>query len=255
MRTRVLIGMVVLLTCVWAFVQMAELSRQAFRAVIPDVTVLSRRYPVPAVGPDGAVQITFNRGRPPHWRALSQIAPVAISAVLLSEDSGFYQHKGYEPEAMKAAWIANHKPGVKVVRGGSTITQQLVKNVFLSREKTLIRKARELILALQVEHQFSKRHILELYLNVAEWGPGVFGIQKASEYYFGKSAANLSAREAAILAHLLPSPVRYGRLVKSGRMTEFAERRVRALLQKLWRTGRIDESELGISLFRDSLSL
>jgi monofunctional glycosyltransferase len=139
--------------------------------------------------------------------ALEQISPVLREAVILSEDAGFYGHGGFDLQAMEeAAWV--NLGHMKVVRGGSTITQQLCKNLFLGNERTIGRKLRELVLAAYLERMLGKRRILELYLNVIEWGPGVFGAEAAAEYHFQKTAMDLAPEEAALLTAAIPFPLK-----------------------------------------------
>ena len=138
---------------------------------------------------------------------LSKISPYAAKAVLIAEDDKFYSHEGFDFEAMQKAIEKDIKLG-KLKYGGSTISQQLAKNLFLSPTKNPLRKIKEAILTWRIENNLSKRRILELYLNVAEWGDGIFGIEAASRHYFGKSAAELAPMEAARLAVVLPSPLK-----------------------------------------------
>lgn len=252
---KVLIIAVVLVSG-WGIAQLGFAIHTAYRNFFPDITVLKNHYPVPRVkGAPHQIAYEFTSKKPAHWRSLRQISRKAVSAIIMSEDAGFYTHRGYEPEAMRAAWISNQKPGAKIIRGGSTITQQMVKNLFLTKEKTISRKVRELLLAIDVERNFSKAQILETYLNIAEWGRGIFGIEQASHHYFGKSSAELTAREGAILAFLLPSPVKYSSSVRGGELTRFASARVEAILERLWRTGHIDNDEYALSLFGEAVSL
>lgn len=139
---------------------------------------------------------------------LSKISPYAAKAVLIAEDDKFYSHEGFDFEAMQKAIEKDIKLG-KLKYGGSTISQQLAKNLFLSPTKNPLRKIKEAILTWRIENNLSKRRILELYLNVAEWGDGIFGIEAASRHYFGKSAAELAPMEAARLAVVLPNPLKY----------------------------------------------
>jgi monofunctional biosynthetic peptidoglycan transglycosylase len=125
----------------------------------------------------------------------------------MSEDASFYQHHGIDWEGLAEAVTHNWERG-KLRRGGSTITQQLAKNLYLSSEKSLLRKAREALIAWEIERRLPKTRILELYLNVVEWGQGVFGAEEAARHHFGKSSAELTEEEAALLAALLPSPRR-----------------------------------------------
>jgi len=130
-------------------------------------------------------------------------------AVLTTEDGAFPHHHGYSPGAIKASIIANLKAR-RFVRGASTISMQLAKNLFLSRDKTLSRKLEEVVLTDYLEQVFSKDELMELYLNVIEFGPAVYGITAASEYYFGRDPDELNFAECLFLASLLPSPIRYG---------------------------------------------
>ncbi len=149
------------------------------------------------------------------WVPLSQISPYLIKAVLIAEDDKFWQHEGFDFEAIKKALEKDIKKK-KFLVGGSTISQQLAKNLYLTPAKNPLRKIREAIITWKLEKTLSKKRILELYLNVAEWGDkGIFGIEMASRHYYGKSANMLSAEEAARLAAILPNPRKYNPLGKS----------------------------------------
>ena len=139
------------------------------------------------------------------WTPSSQIPPALTAAVLTCEDAAFYRHPGFDQFALKESLIQNLKAGT-FVRGGSTITMQLAKNLYLAREKTLSRKLQELWLTIALEQFMSKSDILELYFNVIEFGPDVFGIREAAEYYFDKDPDELSVSEAMFLGCILPSP-------------------------------------------------
>ncbi|MBI4396877.1 MAG: monofunctional biosynthetic peptidoglycan transglycosylase, partial [Elusimicrobia bacterium] len=149
-----------------------------------------------------------------QWAPLSRISPHLQHAVISAEDDTFYRHKGVEWECMRRALQYNWKMKQKA-RGGSTITQQLAKNLYLSPAKSLTRKLRELFIALELERELPKRRILELYLNVVEWGDGIFGAEAASRAYFHKAASDLTVEEAAALACTLPSPRRFNPLSPS----------------------------------------
>jgi monofunctional biosynthetic peptidoglycan transglycosylase len=140
-----------------------------------------------------------------YWTPLSQIPSEMKWAVILAEDASFYKHEGIDVKAIKEA-IKYDLEKQSFARGASTITQQVAKNLFLSREKTLTRKAKELYLAKRMEQELTKGRIIELYLNVIELGPMVHGIGHGARYYFGKSPANLTPRECAFLAAMLPGP-------------------------------------------------
>ena len=142
------------------------------------------------------------------WVSFSQISPYVIKAVIIAEDNTFWSHEGFDFNAIGKALQKDIVKG-KFQAGGSTISQQLAKNLYLSPAKVPSRKIKEAILTWRIERQLSKRRIIELYLNVAEWGDGIFGIELAAQKYFGKPAANLTAREAATLAVILPNPRRY----------------------------------------------
>lgn len=170
-------------------------------------------------------QVLTRQGQLP-WRQLwvdeNRISPLLKRAVLASEDSAFTQHQGIWWDALEKAWEKNAKSKAQAERraqrrgdakpveakivGGSTITQQLAKNLFLSGERTLLRKAQEMVLTMGLEAFLSKRRILEIYLNSVEWGEGVFGAEAAAQHYFRKPASSLNAWESARLAVMLPRP-------------------------------------------------
>lgn len=154
------------------------------------------------------------------WIPINQISPYLIKAVLIAEDDKFYRHSGFDIEGIKKA-IEKDIKEKKLKYGGSTITQQLAKNLYLNPSKNPIRKFQEAIITWRLEKTLSKKRILELYLNVAEWGEGIFGAEAASRHYFGKSASQLTAREAARLAACLPNPIKYSPVGNS----RFIERR------------------------------
>ena len=144
----------------------------------------------------------------PRWIPLDQI-PLALQwAVVVAEDDTFYRHNGFNFSAMRDALWENVKR-LKPARGGSTITQQLAKNLYLSRKKSLARKLKEAAIAWKLERHLSKNRILELYLNIIEWGPGVYGLEEASWHYFRKSPVDLDFFESVLLAAIIPSPTRY----------------------------------------------
>lgn len=143
-----------------------------------------------------------------EWRDAEQIAHALGQAVLAAEDSRFVYHKGLEWEGIRNAYQKNKAAGAKVA-GGSTLTQQLAKNLFLSRRKTYWRKGQEALIALMMEAMLSKERILTLYLNVAQWGHGIYGAEAAAQHFFHISAAELSAEQAAELAARLPGPTYY----------------------------------------------
>ena len=143
------------------------------------------------------------------WVPVSQISPYLIKAVLIAEDDKFWSHEGFDYEAMQQAMEKDIKAG-KFKRGGSTISQQLAKNLYLSPSKNPLRKIEEAVITWRMEKILTKKRILELYLNVAEWGDrGIFGIEAVAGYYYGKPASNLTPDESARLASVLPNPRKY----------------------------------------------
>ncbi len=190
--------------------------------VYPDVSALSVQKPIPTAFMEYRKAQWADEGKQKEidqrWVDFRSISPYLVKAVLISEDDGFWKNDGFEKEEMMQAFEKNLKAG-KFVSGGSTVTQQLAKNIYLSPSKNPIRKLKEAILTYRMNKTLSKRRIIELYLNCAEWGDGIFGIEAAARHYYGKSARNLSAMEAAKLAAILPNPIMYqpeqkGRMAK-----------------------------------------
>ena len=173
--------------------------------------VLQRFLPVPATFLM-ATRLIEGEGWDYRWRSLDRMSPRLVEAVIASEDSTFCAHRGFDMEAIERALKANarsEKRGSGRIRGGSTISQQTAKNAFLWPGRDWIRKGLEAGYTVAIETVWGKRRIMEVYLNVAEWAPGVYGAEAASQHWFGKSADDLTAREAARLAAILPSPRRY----------------------------------------------
>lgn len=139
---------------------------------------------------------------------LTSLPRTVPAAVIAAEDDGFYSHHGFDWDAIKKAWKHNEAKGA-IKRGGSTITQQLAKNLYLRPTRSYIRKGREGVITWFLEQFLSKQRILELYLNYIEFGPGVFGIEEAARYHFHTSALKLSTEQASLLAAIIPSPLRY----------------------------------------------
>ncbi len=160
------------------------------------------------------------------WQPIEQISPNLQKAVLAGEDARFFEHHGFDWDAIQNAWEEAQREGEKDAkadgdydpndwippmpnfkRGASTVSQQLAKNLFLSEDRNFLRKGREALITYFLEKDLSKKRILELYLNIIEWGDGVYGAEAASRYYFKKSASNLTAPEAAYLSAMIPSPL------------------------------------------------
>ena len=178
-----------------------------------------------------------------QWRDYAQISDHLKRAVIASEDDGFANHEGVDWDAIEKAWqrnaaaeeaaaerAAQNRPARPIrIRGGSTITQQLAKNLLLSGERSLWRKGQELVLTFALEQLLDKRRILELYLNHVEWGEGVFGAEAAAQHYFRKSAAQLTAAESARLAVMLPRPRYFEKLPRSAYLAS----RTRTILARM----------------------
>jgi len=144
------------------------------------------------------------------WVPYAKISPQLKRAMIAAEDAKFVEHSGFDWEGIQTALDKNERRG-RVVAGGSTITQQLAKNLFLSPAKSYVRKGEEAVVTVLLEAMLPKQRILELYLNVIEWGNGVFGAEAAAQRYFGISASQLSAEQAARLAAMAPAPRRFER--------------------------------------------
>ncbi|HEX7648879.1 MAG TPA: monofunctional biosynthetic peptidoglycan transglycosylase [Noviherbaspirillum sp.] len=162
------------------------------------------------------------------WVPYSRISNNLKRAVIASEDSNFAEHEGIDWEAMEKAYEKNAKKG-KVVAGGSTISQQLAKNLFLSGERSYLRKAQEVVITYMLEFLMDKERILEIYLNVVEWGTGVFGAEAAAQHYYGISAAALNPAQAARLAVMLPRPRYYDK----NRGSSYLEKRTELILRRM----------------------
>ena len=163
-----------------------------------------------------------------EWVPYERISVHLKRAVVAAEDARFLDHEGFDWEAIQKAMAKNEQRG-RVVAGASTISQQLAKNLFLSGERSWPRKGQEALITWMLEHTMSKRRILELYLNLAEWGDGVFGAEAAARHHFGVPAAALGPAQAAWLAAILPSPRRYAR----GRTTPYLEGRTATILARM----------------------
>jgi len=178
-------------------------------ATWPDVKALAARPPATTAFIERHKEIQRAAGRTAQgairWTPYSSISPDIKRAVLVAEDINFFSHRGFDWGEIKiAVEEALHESEAR--RGASTITQQLVKNLWLSRSRNPLRKVKEAILTWQLERTLGKRRILELYLNVVEFGPGIYGVGPAAQTYFGKAAADLGEEEAALLAASLPRP-------------------------------------------------
>jgi len=166
-----------------------------------------------------------------RWADLPAISPQLALAVVASEDQHFRDHWGFDLAALRSAW--RHNRGHARVRGGSTLSQQVAKNLFLSPSRSYLRKAIEAYFTVLLEALWPKRRILEIYLNIAEFGDGVFGVAAASEIYFHKAPRDLTAEEAALLAAVLPNP----RVLSVRRPSRFVRARVAWILRQMQQLG------------------
>jgi len=180
-----------------------------FYVTLPDVAQLKQKNPkttaLMELRDEEYKKKNIRGARQQIWVSYSAISDHLKKAVLVSEDAAFFSHQGVDVNELKAA-LKKDWETMSFSRGGSTITMQLAKNLYLNPSKNPLRKVREIVIAHQLERALSKRRIFEIYLNVVEWGRNIYGIEAASRHYFGKSAAALEPLEAATLAALLPNP-------------------------------------------------
>jgi monofunctional biosynthetic peptidoglycan transglycosylase len=177
-----------------------------------------------------------------RWMPYARIAPSLRHAVLVAEDDRFFLHEGFDWEEIRESARRNLESG-RIVRGGSTITQQLAKNVFLGDRRSIDRKLREMFLAARIERALTKRRILELYLNLIEWGDGVYGAEAAARRSFGVPASQLDARQSVLLAAVIINPRRYQPTAPTRRI----ERRAHTIARRLWRRGAFTEDEFRLA--------
>jgi monofunctional biosynthetic peptidoglycan transglycosylase len=183
-----------------------------FYMVYPDVSRLKKENPKKTSFMEYREEEWKKRGKKVRiqkkWVSLGHISPYVMKAVIIAEDDKFWSHKGFDLDAIQKAIEKDIEKG-KFKFGGSTISQQLVKNLYLTPSKNPLRKAKEAIITWRIERSLQKRRIIELYLNVVEWGEGIFGIEAAAQHYYSKPAIALGPQEAARLAAVLPNPRRY----------------------------------------------
>ncbi|MEE2779489.1 MAG: transglycosylase domain-containing protein, partial [Myxococcota bacterium] len=191
---------------------------------------------------DGTVREIIMGRDAPTWASIEEINDYVVQAVTTTEDGSFYKHKGWSAFAIRQSLVTNLKKG-SFVRGASTISQQLVKNLFLSREKTISRKFQELFITAQLEGALDKDRIMELYLNVIEFGPGIYGLGPASLHYFGKEPLDLTALEAVFLVSLIPSPKRYYHQYERGEVDDAWRRHLRWIMKVMVQRGKLSEDE------------
>ena len=204
-------------------------------AVYPNIAALKNERPIPTAFMEYRENQWADENRDMRltqkWVSMDKISPNIIKAVLIGEDDGFWKHDGFDVKGMENAIERSIKK--KTLAGGSTISQQLSKNLYLSPSKNPVRKIKEAIITWRIEKTLSKRRILEIYLNVAEWGDGIFGIEAAARHYYHKSAKNLTANEASRLAAVLPNPIKYN---PTGNQ-KYVKNRARIILKTMKRRG------------------
>jgi monofunctional glycosyltransferase len=199
---------------------------------LPDVRVLRTQNPQTTAFMELRARQAEEKGEPvrkiQRWAQYARISPNLKRAVLVAEDSAFWQHEGIDFQQLRESMEVNLER-MEFARGASTITQQLAKNLYLSPSKNPIRKIREILIARRLEAELSKQRILELYLNVIEWGNGIYGAEAAARSYFGKSAADLSASESALLAASIPNT----RILDPGHPSARLRRRQEMVLRRM----------------------
>jgi len=199
---------------------------------LPDVRILRATNPGTTAFMELRAREAGKAGKAPRaiqrWVPYERISPNLKRAVLVAEDAAFFQHEGIDFDEMEKSFETNWKKG-KLARGGSTITQQLAKNLYLSPSKNPVRKIEEFLIARRLEAELTKRRILEIYLNVIEWGDGIYGAEAAARAYFKTSAAALGPDDSALLAASIINPRRYS----PARPSNFLLRRQRLILQRM----------------------
>lgn len=175
-----------------------------------------------------------------NYLKISQVPHLFIRALVLSEDASFYGHEGFDWFEIKESFRRNIIEW-RFSRGGSTLTQQLAKNLYLKKDKTLSRKIKEFLIARELEEKLSKSEILEKYVNVVEFGPEIYGLKNAASHYFRKSPANLNLLEISYLVSLLPNPKSYGASLQDRKLSRINQRRMEIILSRLFRTRKIND--------------
>jgi monofunctional glycosyltransferase len=215
----------------WAAVMLPDVSRLATEAPSTTAFMELRKQELRAQGKDATIRYVFV----PYAR----ISPYLRRAVLVAEDNNFYEHDAVDTQAMTEA-IRRDWERRKITHGGSTITQQLAKNLYLSPSRSPLRKIREYFIARSLENHLTKKRILELYLNVVEMGERVYGAEAASRFYFQKPASAITPQQAAVLAGCLPNP----RVMNPGAPNKRLRRRQRMILSRMRRWGYLFETEV-----------
>ncbi len=177
-----------------------------------------------------------------NYVPLAQISKNIQNAILITEDSGFYSHNGFDLESIERCY-EKFKQKNKIVCGGSTLTQQLAKNMFLNKEKSFFRKGLEALITIQMERNLTKKEIFERYLNVVQFGKNVYGVKQASQYYFQKPPGSLNVPEGAFLAMVLPNPDKYSQSFYRQDLTRFARKRLDQIIDRMQQYSRISSDD------------
>ncbi|RYZ44063.1 MAG: monofunctional biosynthetic peptidoglycan transglycosylase [Myxococcaceae bacterium] len=209
---------------------------------LPDVSTLRTQNPPTTALMAQRAEEARDAGKKPRvrqaWVSLGAVAPHVVDAVLISEDARFYRHEGVDWTEVENAFEQSVREA-RLGRGASTLTQQLAKNLYLSTDRSLLRKGKELLLARRLEADLSKQRILALYVNIVEWGEGVYGIEAAAREHFGVSARSLSVAQGAMLAGMLPAPRRW----LPAQRPESLRTRAGVIVGRLEREGRISGAQ------------
>lgn len=214
---------------------------------VPDFKELKGQVKVPIEMPGDIKTYRLMGPGTAQWVPLSQISIQAMGAVVSSEDTSFFSNEGVDYHELRESLKKDLETG-RFARGASTITQQVIKNVYLGQEKTLWRKFKEFFWAQQMAKVLSKSEVLSFYLNMVEWGPGLYGIKEASQHYFKRAPSELSAKQGAFLALLLPSPKKYHSYFKNKKLSPWAEGRIEKILKVMQSMKFIDQTEYETAL-------
>lgn len=233
-KVAIVVGLLVLILLVPTIYFFASVPRA-------DIDALEQGYVSIKLEGDEVLYTVVSK-RPGTWRSINQISNHAKNAIVVSEDWAFFQHEGVDTDQLKKA-IEDHFTKDKKLRGASTISQQLVKNLFLSNERSFSRKIKEFFITKYLESRLTKDKILEIYLNIIQYGDKLYGIEPASRYYFKKGASDLNPNEAAFLAMLLPNPVKYSQSFRDKELTDFASKTVSDILVKMKQAKMISDNQ------------
>ncbi len=211
-----------------------------------DISLVGK-YPLPASKIDNKLKFKVSKTRPTGWTQFQEISPYAIQSIVISEDWAFFDHEGLDIQQLKKIFFKFFRT-LSFHRGGSTITQQLVKNLYFSHERSYLRKIKEMLIAYKIEQKYSKNRILEVYLNIIEFGENLFGIENASLFYFKKPSSLLTMKEGAFLAMLLPNPRIYSESFRNKELTEYAQETIESISIKLRQAKFLTEEERLIAM-------